>query len=83
MNPHAGLDDDGWKALAREELARLGPVVAAFDNEPAHVNAYADAWPDALCVHLDTDHSGRPVEVLRRVPSVLDFRAGPPEPEAG
>ena len=77
MNPHGELDDDAWKALARDEVARLGPVVAAFDNEPSHVNAYARAWPDARCVHLDTDHSGRPVEVLPRVPSVLDFRTRP------
>ncbi len=77
MNPHRELGDDAWKALARAELARLGQVVAAFDNEPSHVNAYACAWPDARCVHLDTDHSGRPVEVLPRVPSVLDFRLVP------
>jgi hypothetical protein len=77
MNPHADLDDDGWKALARAQVDRLGPVVAAFDNEPAHVNGYALAWPEACCVHLDTDHSGRPVEVLARVPSVRDFRLGP------
>jgi hypothetical protein len=76
MNP-GDLGDDAWKALARGEVDRLGPVVAAFDNEPSHVNAYARAWPDALCVHLDTDDSGRPVEVLQRVPSVRDFRMAP------
>jgi hypothetical protein len=73
MKPEQPLDDDQWKALAASRVARLGPVVAAFDNEPAHVNGYAMAWPDALCVHLDTDHSGRPVEVLPRVPSIADF----------
>jgi len=25
-------------------------------------------------VHLDTDHSGRPVEVRPDVPSIVDFR---------
>lgn len=78
MNPHPELGDDAWKALARPEVERLGPVVAAFDNEPAHVNAYAMAWPDALCVHLDTDHSGRPVEILPGVASILDFELEPP-----
>jgi hypothetical protein len=67
------LLDDAWKLRACDELARLGPVVAAFDNEPAHVNAYAERWPDALAVHLDTDHSERPVEVFARVPSIADF----------
>ncbi len=77
MNPHADLGDDAWKALARTRVSRLGPVVAAFDNEPAHVNGYAQAWPDACCVHLDTDDSGRPVAVLPRIRSVRDFRVGP------
>jgi beta-phosphoglucomutase-like phosphatase (HAD superfamily) len=67
------LLDDAWKRRACETLSRLGPVVAVFDNEPAHVNQYAERWPDALAVHLDTDHSGRPVEVLPRIPSIGDF----------
>jgi hypothetical protein len=75
MKPSAETADDAWKAEACAAVDRLGPVAAAFDNEPAHVNGYARAWPDALVVHLDTDHSGRPVEVLERVPSVADFVA--------
>ncbi|ACG74771.1 conserved hypothetical protein [Anaeromyxobacter sp. K] len=82
MKPDEALGDEAWKALARGRVERIGPVVAAFDNEPAHVNAYARAWPDALCVHLDTDHSGRPVEVLARVPSIRDFRLAPAAAEA-
>jgi hypothetical protein len=74
MKPDAPLGDDEWKARAAVEVARLGPVVAAFDNEPAHVNGYALAWPEALCVHLDTDHSARPIEVLAHIPSITDFR---------
>lgn len=74
MKPDRGLSDDDWKAMARARIDRLGPVVLAFDNEPAHVNAYARAWPEALAVHLDTGDSGRPVEVLPGVPSVADFR---------
>ena len=42
MKPEAPLGDDAWKALAAARVARLGPVVAAFDNEPAHVNVYVD-----------------------------------------
>jgi hypothetical protein len=73
MKPDGPLGDDEWKALAAARVALLGPVVAAFDNEPAHVNGYALAWPDALCVHLDTDHSPRPIEVLAQVPSIANF----------
>jgi hypothetical protein len=73
MKDDPGMLDDDWKERARVQVERLGPVVAAFDNEPAHVNLYARAWPRSLCIHLDTDHSGRPVEVIDRVPSVRDF----------
>ncbi len=75
MKPGDGLSDDAWKSVARETVDDLGRVVTAFDNEPAHVNAYAYAWPAALVVHLDTDHSPRPEEVLPSVPSITDFRA--------
>jgi hypothetical protein len=69
-----GSSDDAWKAEAARRISALGTVVAAFDNEPLHVNGYARAWPGALCVHLETDQSGRPVEVDPRVPSIGDFR---------
>jgi hypothetical protein len=75
MKPDDRLGDDDWKVRACGEVDALGPVVLAFDNEPAHVNGYARAWPGALVVHLDTNDSGRPVEVLARVPSIADFRA--------
>jgi hypothetical protein len=76
MKPGDDLGDDEWKALAREEVEGSGFVVLAFDNEPAHVNGYARAWPSALAVHVDTDHSPRDIEVLPRIPSVADFRLG-------
>jgi len=74
MKPDRPLGDDEWKSRAAGLVSALGPVVAAFDNEPAHVNGYAMAWPGALCVHLDTDHSERPIEVLPGIPSISDFR---------
>jgi hypothetical protein len=74
MKPLEALGDDEWKEVACELVERLGPVVLAVDNEPAHVNAYARAWPDAMVIHVDTDHSGRPVQLDRTVPSVADLR---------
>jgi hypothetical protein len=73
MKDDAALGDDEWKVRACEEVAPLGPVVAAFDNEPAHVNLYAERWPEARCVHLDRDHSSRPIDVVARIPSIVDF----------
>ena len=74
MKPGDDVGDDEWKERARRQVESLGRVVLAFDNEPAHVNAYARAWPDALAIHLDTDHSPRAIPVLASVPSIADFR---------
>ncbi len=74
MKPGVSLLDDAWKAMAREEVEKRGAPVLVLDNEPAHVNAYARAWPRALVIHLDTDHSDRPVEVDPAIPSVRDLR---------
>jgi hypothetical protein len=74
MKPGEGLLDDAWKAVARDAVEARGTPVLVLDNEPAHLNAYARAWPRALAVHLDTDHSERPVEVDPSIPSVLDLR---------
>jgi beta-phosphoglucomutase-like phosphatase (HAD superfamily) len=74
MKPGAGLRDDAWKSVAQGAVEARGTPVLVLDNEPAHVNAYARAWPAALAVHLDTDHSGRPVEVDPAIPSVADLR---------
>jgi hypothetical protein len=73
LKPDARLLDDVWKTQACQAVQKLGPVVAVFDNEPTHINGYRNAWPDALCVHLDTDHSGRPVELLPDIHTIPDF----------
>ncbi|WP_242352889.1 MULTISPECIES: haloacid dehalogenase-like hydrolase [unclassified Anaeromyxobacter] len=77
MKDDLALDDDAWKEVAAARVERLGPVVAAFDNEPAHVNLYARRFPEALVVHLATDHSARPIAVLPGIPAIADFCSGP------
>jgi hypothetical protein len=74
LKPTAEEDDDQWKETCQRRLLDLVGVACAFDNEPTHVNAYKRAFPDARVVHLDTDYSGRPVEVRPDVPSIVDFR---------
>ncbi len=76
LKPDRESSDDGWKLEAARLVQRLGPVVAAFDNEPLHVNGYAELWPNAAVIHLETDDSGRDVEVLDRIPSIRDFTRG-------
>jgi len=73
LKPALADDDDRWKEICQARLKELRALACAFDNEPLHVNAYKRSFPDAAVVHLDTDHSRRPVEVLPEIPSILDF----------
>jgi phosphoglycolate phosphatase-like HAD superfamily hydrolase len=73
LKPDPDMHDDVWKVAAVELANGLGPVVAAFDNEPTHINGYRLAWPSALCVRLATDHSGRPVQLSAGILEVSSF----------
>jgi hypothetical protein len=73
MKPTLRESDDSFKRVAHDDIERRGKVFAAFDNEPTHANDYATRFPAATVVHLATDHSGRPVELLPRVISVPNF----------
>lgn len=67
----AGSDDD----FKNQQITALkqASVVAAFDNEPAHINSYRNLLPDAISVHLHTDHSMRNVKLIEGVVSIVDF----------
>lgn len=73
MKPQFEMHDDDWKLLARDQIAAIGQLVAAFDNEPTHINTYREQFPEALCVHLLTDESARGIAVHASIPSVFDF----------
>jgi predicted secreted acid phosphatase len=73
MKPLLRMDDDLWKTEAQKLLRALGDVVAAFDNEPAHANAYRRGFPDATVVHLVSDHSGRDIALLPGIVSIAGF----------
>lgn len=73
MKPAFEMHDDHWKAMAHGRLRGLGEVVAAFDNEPTHINGYAESFPGAILVHIATDHSGRPVALHPSVRSISGF----------
>ncbi|MFL5345905.1 MAG: hypothetical protein ACJ8AT_14035 [Hyalangium sp.] len=73
MKPTLRESDDAFKRAAHARLGTLGRVIAAFDNEPTHVNDYQRQFPEAAVVHLATDHSGRPVELLEAVISIPHF----------
>jgi len=73
MKAEFSESDDGYKekALANPRSGRR--VVAAFDNEPSHINTYRRAFPQAFCVHLLTDHSMRNIQLLDGIFSIVDF----------
>jgi len=73
MKPTLEEDDDAFKRVAHARLRELGEVIAAFDNEPTHVNDYRRVFPEAMSIHLATDHSGRPVVPLEDIVSVPHF----------
>lgn len=73
MKPTLAEDDDAFKRVAHAQLADFGTLIAAFDNEPTHANDYRRKFPDALVIHLATDHSGRAVELLEGIVSVPHF----------
>jgi hypothetical protein len=78
MKPSLEEHDDVFKDRSVKALKRMGTIVAAFDNEPTHINSYRDAFPEAQCVHLATDCSLRSVRVRDGIPSITDFSAYAP-----
>jgi hypothetical protein len=73
LKPNQELHDDAWKEQACAQVAALGPVRAAFDNEPTHINRYRQVFGEAICVCLETDHSGRPVPLRPGIVSIPNF----------
>lgn len=75
MNDDPALRDSAFKERALPWLARLGQVVLAADNEPAHVNAMAAAFEGARVVLVQTRHSAgapEPSASVVRSPGLLD-----------
>jgi hypothetical protein len=66
LKPDAAMPDEDFKRLIAPNLARVGHVVAAFDNEPANCNVMLAHYPDAQVVFVDTQHT----------PGAPDLRAG-------
>jgi hypothetical protein len=54
--PHASIPDEAFKREEGPKMARIGKVIAAFDNEPGNCNAFTEMCPDADVVFVDTQH---------------------------
>lgn len=73
MKPELDEHDDVYKVRSHAMLRERGLLVAAFDNEPAHINGYRESFPETIAIHLATDHSPRDIPVLPGIPSIPDF----------
>jgi hypothetical protein len=54
MKPTTTVSDARFKRVAVHEILAFGPIVATFENEPAHANAFLKAFPDAVHVLVGT-----------------------------
>jgi hypothetical protein len=73
MKPTLEESDDAYKRMAHARIASEGHLIAAFDNEPTHINDYAERFPNCTAVHLATDHSGRTSVLHPRTVSIPHF----------
>jgi len=75
LKPDATMPDEAFKRETAPKLARVGKVIAAFDNEPANCNIFLRLYPDGYSVLVDTQHmpGAPPLDAGVRV--VGDFRA--------
>lgn len=74
LKPRHDEDDLDFKRRACAEIERLGPVLCAFENEPANANLFKTSFPEADVVLLDTVHSPDPPPLLPSILRVPDFR---------
>jgi hypothetical protein len=73
LKPDASMPDEAFKRLAAPDMARVGRVVAAFDNEPGNCNVLLAHYPDAYVVHVDTQHMPGAPPLDTGVAVVSDF----------
>jgi len=75
LKPHAHEKDHEFKADACERIRALGTVVLTVENEPTNANLFQDAFPSAINVLVDTEHSPRQVELDSKVQRVSGVEA--------
>lgn len=73
LKPRFDIVDHEFKRSAAAELSELGEVVATFENEPLHVNLFAEEFPKAAHFLLATRHSGRVVSLHPDAVTLSDF----------
>ena len=67
------LSDTAFKHGAMQDVAASGEVIATFENEPGHINAFREAFPGGLHFLLQTVHSPNAPEPHADVVLTPDF----------
>jgi beta-phosphoglucomutase-like phosphatase (HAD superfamily) len=73
LKPDAQMPDEAFKRLAAPDLARIGEVVAVFDNEPANCNVFRAVYPSCASVFVDTQHTPGAPALEDGVHTIADF----------
>jgi phosphoglycolate phosphatase-like HAD superfamily hydrolase len=74
LKPTFDAPDFAFKTEVLRRLKSEGAVAASFENEPAHVNLFREAFPESRHFLLETKHSGRPVILHPDALRIQDFR---------
>ena len=74
LKPDAAMPDEAFKRLEGPKLARVGRIVAIFDNEPANCNTLLELNPEADSIFVDTQHLPGAPALHPRVKVIEDFR---------
>ncbi len=75
LKPDAQMADEAFKRMIAPTLARVGEVIASFDNEPANCNLFKEAYPHADIVFVDTQHVPGAPPLRKDCAIVGDFSA--------
>jgi hypothetical protein len=73
LKPDANMPDEAFKRLEAPKLARVGTIVAVFDNEPANCNTLLEMNPGCHSVLLDTQHLPGAPPLDARVQVIANF----------
>lgn len=74
LKSDANMPDEAFKRQVGPELARVGRVIAIFDNEPGNCNVLGASYPDADSVLVDTQHLPGAPPLSPGVKVVRDFQ---------
>lgn len=70
FKPTFEMGDRDFKASVCQAVAELGTLVVTVDNEPANVNLFRRAFPEALVVWIDTVTSPQPEPLISGIERV-------------